>query len=30
VLVTHDADIAARAQRQVHLRDGKVEYDSAA
>jgi putative ABC transport system ATP-binding protein len=30
VLVTHDSDIAARAQRQVHLRDGKVEYDSAA
>ena len=30
VLVTHDADIAARAQRQVHLRDGKVEHDSAA
>jgi putative ABC transport system ATP-binding protein len=30
ILVTHDGDIAARAQRQVHLRDGKVEYDSAA
>jgi putative ABC transport system ATP-binding protein len=30
VLVTHDADIAGRAQRQVHLRDGKVEFDSAA
>jgi len=30
ILVTHDADIAARAQRQVHLRDGKVEHDSAA
>jgi putative ABC transport system ATP-binding protein len=29
VLVTHDADIAARAQRQVHLRDGRVEFDSA-
>jgi len=30
VLVTHDAEIAARAQRQVHLRDGRVEIDSAA
>ena len=30
VLVTHDAEIAARAQRQVHLRDGRVEFDSAA
>jgi putative ABC transport system ATP-binding protein len=30
VLVTHDGEIAARAERQVHLRDGKVEYDSAA
>jgi putative ABC transport system ATP-binding protein len=30
VLVTHDGDIAAHAQRQLHLRDGKVEYDSAA
>ena len=29
ILVTHDSDIAARAQRQVHLRDGKVEHDSA-
>ena len=28
VLVTHDADVAARAQRQVHLRDGRVEHDS--
>jgi putative ABC transport system ATP-binding protein len=27
VLVTHDADIAARAQRQVHLRDGRIERD---
>jgi len=27
VLVTHDAEVAARAQRQVHLRDGKVERD---
>ena len=30
VLVTHDAEIAARAERQVHLRDGRVEFDSAA
>jgi putative ABC transport system ATP-binding protein len=30
VLVTHDAEIAARAQRQVYLRDGRVERDSAA
>ena len=30
VLVTHDADIAARAQRQVHLRDGRVDHDSGA
>jgi putative ABC transport system ATP-binding protein len=30
ILVTHDSEIAARAQRQVHLRDGKVEHDSAA
>lgn len=30
VLVTHDAEVAARAQRQVSLRDGRVEHDSAA
>jgi putative ABC transport system ATP-binding protein len=30
VLVTHDADIAAHAQRRVHLRDGRIEHDSAA
>ena len=30
VLVTHDVDVAARAQRRVHLRDGKVELDDAA
>ena len=29
VLVTHELDIAAHAHRQVHLRDGKVESDSA-
>lgn len=28
VLVTHDADVAARAQRQIHVRDGKIENDS--
>ena len=28
VLVTHDNDIAARAPRQVKLRDGKVESDA--
>jgi putative ABC transport system ATP-binding protein len=30
VLVTHDAEVAARARRQVHLRDGVVQSDSAA
>jgi putative ABC transport system ATP-binding protein len=30
VLVTHDADVAARAQRQISLRDGRIEHDSAA
>jgi putative ABC transport system ATP-binding protein len=30
VLVTHDADVAARAQRQISLRDGRIELDSAA
>ncbi|SEJ21582.1 ABC transporter ATP-binding protein [Frateuria terrea] len=30
VLVTHDADIAAHAQRQVGIRDGRIEFDSAA
>jgi macrolide transport system ATP-binding/permease protein len=24
VLITHDADVAARASRQVHLRDGRL------
>jgi putative ABC transport system ATP-binding protein len=27
VLVTHEHDIAAHAERQIHLRDGKVEQD---
>lgn len=30
VLVTHDNEVAARAQRRVHLRDGKIEHDDAA
>ncbi len=29
VLVTHDNDVAARAPRQVRLRDGRIEHDSA-
>jgi putative ABC transport system ATP-binding protein len=29
VLVTHDSDVAARAQRRVHLRDGRIELDRA-
>ena len=28
VLVTHDAEVAARAQRQIVLRDGRIEHDS--
>ena len=27
VLVTHEHDIAAHAQRTIHLRDGKIERD---
>ena len=30
VLVTHDAEVAARGQRQISLRDGRIEHDSAA
>ena len=30
VLVTHDHDIAARARRQVYVRDGLIERDTAA
>jgi putative ABC transport system ATP-binding protein len=30
VLVTHDHDIAARARRQVYVRDGQIERDTAA
>ena len=29
VLVTHEADIAAHARRQIHLKDGRVERDFA-
>ncbi|GAA4223558.1 ABC transporter ATP-binding protein [Actinomadura meridiana] len=30
VLVTHEPDIAARARRQIHIRDGRVERDERA
>jgi len=30
VMVTHDTEVAARAQRQISLRDGRIEHDSAA
>ncbi|HVQ88129.1 MAG TPA: ABC transporter ATP-binding protein [Actinomycetes bacterium] len=30
VLVTHDPEVAARARRQIHVRDGLIESDSAA
>ena len=29
VLVTHDAEVAARARRRIHLRAGRVERDEA-
>lgn len=29
VLVTHDRDVAARADRQIRMRDGRIESDSA-
>lgn len=29
VLVTHDPDVAAHAPRQIRLRDGRIEHDSA-
>ena len=28
VLVTHEADVARRARRQLHVRDGQIESDS--
>ncbi|WP_068920738.1 ABC transporter ATP-binding protein [Planobispora rosea] len=28
VLVTHDSEVAARARRQIHVRDGLIEHDS--
>jgi predicted ABC-type transport system involved in lysophospholipase L1 biosynthesis ATPase subunit len=28
VLITHDADVAAVAERVVHIRDGRIESDS--
>nr|BFE85567.1 hypothetical protein GCM10020093_081680 [Planobispora longispora] len=28
VLVTHDSEVAAHARRQIHVRDGLIEYDS--
>ncbi|HEY9132636.1 MAG TPA: ABC transporter ATP-binding protein [Dyella sp.] len=28
VLVTHDADVASRAQRQIGIRDGRIEFDA--
>jgi putative ABC transport system ATP-binding protein len=29
VLVTHDADVASRSQRQIGIRDGRIEFDVA-
>jgi putative ABC transport system ATP-binding protein len=29
VLVTHEAAVAARARRQIHVRDGLIERDTA-
>jgi putative ABC transport system ATP-binding protein len=28
VLVTHDVDVASRARRQIHVRDGVIEHDT--
>jgi putative ABC transport system ATP-binding protein len=28
VLVTHEAEVAGRARRQIHVRDGRIESDS--
>jgi putative ABC transport system ATP-binding protein len=30
IVVTHDAEVAVRAARQVHVRDGLIESDSGA
>lgn len=30
IMVTHDGDVAEHAERQIRLRDGRVEHDSAA
>ena len=30
VIITHDRDLAAGLPRQVHIRDGKVEFDERA
>ncbi len=30
IMVTHDADVAANAERRIHVRDGSIEHDSAA
>ncbi len=30
VLVTHDAEVGARAQRTIHMRDGRVQHEAAA
>ena len=29
IIVTHEAEVARHTQRQIHLRDGRVEHDSA-
>ncbi len=28
VIVTHDREIASRAQRQIHVRDGRIQFDN--
>jgi predicted ABC-type transport system involved in lysophospholipase L1 biosynthesis ATPase subunit len=28
VMVTHDASVSARADRIIHMRDGRIEYPS--
>jgi macrolide transport system ATP-binding/permease protein len=29
ILITHDASVASRARRQIHIRDGRIQSDSA-